>query len=64
MSEFLLGFVANLSDAVEIGDFHESGVADQNKLGVALKSLFLEVIVVDIAIFGNTVADKMIDVGA
>ena len=63
MAKLLFGFFTDICDAVEIWDLHEGRETYEDNLWIALESFFLEVFVVNIAILGDAIADKIIDVG-
>lgn len=53
--------LGDFADTVEIGDFHESGVADEDDFGLMFGGETLELVVVDVAIVGDAVADEIVD---
>ena len=65
---FVAGFLTDgftdFSDASKIGNFHKGGVANQDEFREMLKREAFELIIVNIAVFGNAIADKVINMSA
>lgn len=53
--------LGDFADTVEIGDFHEGGVADEDDFGLMFGGEALELVVVDVAIVGDAVADEIVN---
>ncbi len=53
--------LGDFADTVEIGDFHESGVADEDNFGLMFGGETFELVVVDVTIVGDAVADEIVN---
>ena len=56
-------FFSDTSNTVKVGDFHESRIADENDFWLFFEDGALEFFIVDIAVFVDAIANKIVDVG-
>lgn len=57
-------FLADGGNAVKIGNFHEGGIANQDDFGAFGEGELFELVVINIAVGGGAVGEKIIDFGA
>ena len=58
-----MSFFADFGDTFEIWDFHKGREAYKHDFWIALEGFFFEIFVINIAIFGDTITDKVVDMG-